>query len=201
MKGALDTVIFDVGRVLFDFSMDGLFDFFSRAGLEVKGTADFLEKTDELSYEKGELSTEQFLSNVEGILGGKVDRELIIRRWVCIFKPVRGMLSLLSHLRARYRVLLLSNTNELHWQFLLDRYHLGSRVDGYLTSFEARSAKPEPEIYGRMIDEFSLKVDECLFIDDLEENVQAAEALGIAGIHHINEEETRCHLRKLGVEC
>ena len=54
--------------------------------------------------------------------------------------------------------------------------------DGGVASCEVHINKPDPKIYKALLDKYSLKAEECVFIDDRLENVQAAFALGFAGI-------------------
>ena len=54
--------------------------------------------------------------------------------------------------------------------------------DGGVASCEVHVNKPDPKIYKALLDKYSLKAEECVFIDDRLENVQAAFALGFAGI-------------------
>lgn len=55
-------------------------------------------------------------------------------------------------------------------------------VDGRILSYEEKLIKPDPEIYKRLLDRYGLCADECIFIDDIEQNVIAAKVLGIHGV-------------------
>ncbi len=55
-------------------------------------------------------------------------------------------------------------------------------VDGKILSYEERLIKPDPEIYKRLLERYDLSADECIFIDDIERNVNAAKGLGMHGI-------------------
>ncbi|MGN0633005.1 MAG: HAD family hydrolase [Oscillospiraceae bacterium] len=55
-------------------------------------------------------------------------------------------------------------------------------VDGKILSYEERLIKPDPEIFKHLLDRYGLFADECIFIDDIEQNVIAANELGIHGI-------------------
>lgn len=63
-----------------------------------------------------------------------------------------------------------------------DRYDFFSLFDGIVVSGEEHVIKPEPEIYYRLLDRYGLRADECLFIDDNQQNIEAARALGIASV-------------------
>lgn len=55
-------------------------------------------------------------------------------------------------------------------------------VDGKLLSYRERLIKPDPEIFRLLLNRYGLSAEECIFIDDMEQNVTAARALGIHGI-------------------
>ena len=83
------------------------------------------------------------------------------------------------------RRLLLSNTNELHWSWITDRYAEALRpFDRLLTSHECRLEKPDPAIYRLAIRETGLPPEAHLFIDDIEENVLAAREVGMDAVVH-----------------
>ncbi len=101
------------------------------------------------------------------------------------------MISLLQEVAKHRPTFMLSNTNEVHWKYLLEKYKLANYVQGYLTSFEAAAMKPDPKIYLKFTDKFGFKENEILFIDDLKENIEAAQEHGWHTIHHVSEQETR----------
>ena len=92
-------------------------------------------------------------------------------------------LDLLIELRKKYKVLMLSNTNNLSFRFSLEMFTVGGRqVDDYFDkcylSYMIRLAKPSPEIFLALLQDAGLKAEECLFLDDGIHNIQAAEKLG-----------------------
>ena len=72
-------------------------------------------------------------------------------------------------------------------------------MDGGILSYKVGLIKPDEAVYRRLIELYRLVPDECVFLDDVAENVDAAEAIGIHGIHFINENQAREELKKLGV--
>ena len=106
----------------------------------------------------------------------------LIEKWDDPIVPVEGMLELLQALKAKgYRLYLLSNAatrQPIYWA----RAEASKLMDGALISAEAKLLKPDPQIYKALLKKYQLKASECVFIDDRLENVQAAFALGFAGI-------------------
>jgi putative hydrolase of the HAD superfamily len=184
-----DCIIFDVGRVLFDFDHERSFERLERLGARFCRST-FFEQFQVDRYERGELSSEEFLLLLEAHLPPEFPREVLVEHWQDIFTPIPEMLALLSRLKEQYCVYLLSNTCELHWQFLDSRFGIESLAHGCVTSFGARVRKPETEIYRYLEQRFALSADNCIFIDDIRENVEAAQKLGWRGVQHRSSAET-----------
>lgn len=98
-------------------------------------------------------------------------------------------LQMLRTLKEKYRLLLLSNTNVIHWEkavneyFILDDMRVGDFFDRAFLSYEMGMVKPDDEIFTTMLAEVGLKAEETLFIDDSKANCDAAERLGINVLH------------------
>ena len=73
-------------------------------------------------------------------------------------------------------------------------------VDGGILSYRDKMVKPEPGIYRLLLERYDLKPEECVFLDDTEKNLEAAEAFGIYTIHFKNKEQAEEELKKIGVE-
>lgn len=81
-----------------------------------------------------------------------------------------------------FGVYLLSNYPEHMYQIHWPKFTFLPLVDGYVVSAPEKLAKPDPAIYRLLCDRFRLKPEECMFVDDREENVKAAEGLGMKGV-------------------
>ena len=72
-------------------------------------------------------------------------------------------------------------------------------MDGGLVSFLAGKTKPDPEMYRMFLERYLLQADESVFVDDTEENVKAAKAIGFTGIEFHGPEELMLALKGLGI--
>ena len=97
-------------------------------------------------------------------------------------------LEALAGLRRRFGVYLLSNTNKIMWDSRIAEEfrkipgrEMDSYFDGTVTSFEARALKPSAEIFGYAVRKLGIVPEETLFLDDSQENIRAAVALGFHG--------------------
>ncbi|MBT8270030.1 MAG: HAD-IA family hydrolase, partial [Bacteroidia bacterium] len=136
------------------------------------------------SYEKGKISTEQFKEYYRKRYPLIEEAELV-ETWNCIIKDFpKYRLDFLRELRQATDLsfMLLSNTNELHIQYVKDTVPFYNEFKNHFNQFylshEIQRRKPESEIYNWVLEQNNLKATECLFIDDTTENTEAAKSLG-----------------------
>lgn len=136
-------------------------------------------------YEQGLIDTDEFLEfYLENF--PKVNKIELTDLWNCLLKdfPIHR-LEFLKELAAskKYQLILLSNTNELHIDWIkanVDFYEeFKNLFDVFYLSHEINLRKPDDEIFNFVLNSNNLKANECLFIDDTTENTEAAKQLGI----------------------
>jgi len=94
----------------------------------------------------------------------------------------RGLLEYLRSLKPGYKIGAISNA----WSGLrqyMEREKFADVFDAIVISAEVGAAKPEPKIYLHALDQLGVSPDEAVFVDDVSENVEASEKLGMHGIH------------------
>jgi len=137
-------------------------------------------------YEKGIISTQEFTNFFSSQLGVSVSEVIVAWNSILLNFPRERFLFLKElYENKKYRLFLLSNTNELHiswiqqnWGF--NRYmEFKNCFEKFYLSHEIKLRKPNKEIYEFALKENNLIAEETLFIDDLEENTAAASALGV----------------------
>ena len=93
-------------------------------------------------------------------------------------------------LSSDYKIWLLSNTNPRHIANEIElRYQFPNYIDGAIYSFDANSRKPDKKIYDFALKTANANAAESLFVDDLEENIMAAQSAGWRSIHYKNFEQ------------
>ena len=148
------------------------------------------------ALERGEVDTGSFERDLASLLrsthGGPVPAEGLIDRMFASFVPVHAMYEALRDVRrSGARTALLSNS----WGNGYPREHFSDTFDEVVISGEVGMRKPEPRIYLLTCQRIGLRPQECVFIDDLERNVRAAEELGMTGILHTDVATTTRELR------
>lgn len=181
----IKTVIFDLGKVIlpFDFSrgyraMEALCPYKAAEMPARIGTTDLVHR-----FESGLVSAEEFVRQLSRILELRIDYDRFCEIWSSIFLPDPLIPeSMLAGLRKRYRVLLLSNTNVIHFTMIRDRYPLLRHFDDFILSYEIQSMKPSPVIYREAIARAGCLPGECFYTDDIAAYVEAAIKEGIDAV-------------------
>lgn len=182
------TIVFDMGGVLLDLDRVRCVEAFMRLGFgAAQQMLDPYRQTGILGeLESGRVGPAEFYDHVRRESGRAVSDEQVA---AALNAFVVGLpeykLLMLSELKKKYRLLLLSNTNAVMMPDIKARYFTqlpGLTFDDYFEqvflSYEMGCIKPAPEIFLSMIDEAELTPSECLFIDDGPANIQTAAALG-----------------------
>jgi putative hydrolase of the HAD superfamily len=152
-------------------------------------------------YDRGEMTIEAFhhrFCEALQILGvGFVE---FARLWGDMFQPAPLLPSeLLAGLAARCRLLLVSNTNELHFRWIREHYALLEHFHGYVLSYQVGAMKPSAEIYREAIRRAACQAEECFFTDDVAENVEGARQLRIDAAVFSGEQQFRRELARRGL--
>lgn len=95
-------------------------------------------------------------------------------------RPLEEGEKLFAYIRPRVeKVYILSNIIPPSFEYIAQHTHFVKDADGYVVSYEAKSRKPDAEIYRQLLKKYNIVPGSALFIDDLKENCQAAAFLGI----------------------
>ena len=160
----------------------------------VHGDFTFIELFDE-----GALSPEQFYESAVSLLGARVGYNEFVAAYVDVFSRNQPAIDLLKGLKGRYKLVLLSNTDPLRFGFVRERFPDIFFFDEYVLSYEVKALKPGPEIYKEALRRAAAPPSACVFIDDMEENIAGAAALGIRTIHYRPNTDLEKSLLSLGV--
>ena len=135
---------------------------------------------------------------VRGV-GLRDDYNAFSRAWNDVFAPMPGIEPLLDRLNGRYPLVVLSNTNPIHALYLRAALPLLSRFDALIFSCEIGAMKPQPAAYAAAVAASGVPAADCLFLDDIEENVAGARAAGLRALRFTDVPAAEAELRALGV--
>lgn len=183
----IDTIIFDFGNVFINLDIEGGF----KKSLEQLRISKLSEAIIDInkSYEIGEVSTDRFI-NFYAEKFPHLNRNQLIDLWNIILKDFpKHRLEFLRELKAqnKYKLILLSNTNALHINWIKEHVpfyeEFKNCFDAFYLSHEINLRKPNADIYQFVLNTNTLKAENCLFIDDNAENIATANTLGIKTWH------------------
>lgn len=204
--GRIKAVFFDLGKVILSFSHQDIVDrLLSRAEPASRRPAELFEYLFDSNeglcnlYDEGMVTSREFHGMIDARFGLGVDFEGFAGLWNDIFTENEEVTRLVRLVREARPAYLLSNINELHWEFIRDRYPVLSELDGLALSYRLKTKKPKPAIFEAALGMAGVSGGEAVFIDDLEENTRAASAFGITGITFTGHEELARTLRGMGL--
>jgi putative hydrolase of the HAD superfamily len=152
-------------------------------------------------FESGQVEPQAFVDELSGILELKCGYDDFCEIWSSIFMPETLIPeSLLVGLRKRYRLVLLSNTNAIHFEMVHERYPLLRQFHEHVLSYRVGAMKPSPVIYEAAVRAAQCRPAECFFTDDIAAYVEGARAYGIDAVQFESREQVERELRARGVE-
>ncbi len=194
-------IIFDLGKVLiqFDFkrgyrALEGLCPY-PAAEIRQRIAATGLVPR----FETGLVEPHDFVAQLSRILDLHLDYDGFCGVWSSIFAEPLIPEDMLEGLRARYRLLLLSNTNAIHFAMILKNYPLIRHFHDRVLSFEVKAMKPQPEIFRAAVDRAGCLPAECFYTDDIPEFVEAAGRLGIDAVQFLSAEQLAGEMTTRGI--
>jgi putative hydrolase of the HAD superfamily len=199
MPGAYAAVLFDFGGVLTTSVWDSFASFCRSEGLDPDAIKNLFRTDPEAladlrGLETGKLNESEFEQTFGRRLGLRNPDGLIDSMFTGM-KPVGSMVDAVREIRASPLLTgLVSNSwSTAHY----DRDLLAELFDTVVISAEVGLHKPQPEIYRLAAGRLEVDPAECLFVDDLRENCEGAEAVGMTTIRHRSPAETIPRLAEL----
>ena len=150
-------------------------------------------------YELGRISSSEFGQGCIQRLNLNVGVEVIREIWSDIFHPVEGMEELIRSLKGHYTLVLLSNTNEWHFEHCREMYPVVNLFDHHVLSCRVGYQKPNPLIYEKALAMANALPEETLYLDDIPAYVEAARKLGWKGICFRDKDQATREMQAVGV--
>lgn len=196
-------MIFDIGRVLIRIDV----------GRALKGMAAGLSLSPEelwtaiekdprwRDWQEGRIAARDWHLHLKQRFGGTATFEQFCDTWNLVLdpEPIHDQ-ELFERLAKNYRLGLLSNTDPIHVAYLESHYDFLSFFTARVYSCTVGASKPSPIIYREALRACRARAQEAVYVDDIEDNVKAAEQLGMMGVHFRSGEQLRSDFRELGLE-
>ncbi len=196
----IKNIIFDVGKVLVSYEPDAYMESLGikKEAQDSINKAMFQNKLWDIS-DQGIYSKEELL---EKFIAGAPEYEVEIRQ---LYGTIGNTIEMLPHsmewlrdLKERgYKLYILSNYAEETYKQTKDKLKFLSLVDGAVFSYECKMIKPQRQIYEHICQKYQLNCSESIFVDDRQENVQAARNNGILSVLFQNYEQAKTELDEM----
>jgi putative hydrolase of the HAD superfamily len=200
--GFIKTVIFDLGGVIVPLDFPNLYKQIStHCGLSPEEVPRRIATTGLVEeLETGRISGEDFSIRICEVLGFSLPTNQFRTLWSTLF-PAHTLIpeELLVSLKRSYRLLLLSNTNALHFEMIRETYPLISHFDHYVLSYEVGAMKPAPRIYEEAISHANAKPEECFYTDDILPYVEGAQRAGLNAVQFKSFDQLTADMDRLGI--
>ncbi len=168
---------------------------------EQEGNSLWLENRSKLL--KGDLSSEQFLKKLKNKFKSDLGVDELAEKWKNLYienaEIDQDMLKFIAELKEKYRVYLLTDTIDIHDDYNKHR-NIYIKFTKVFASHKEKLAKADgQEFFSHVLRKIDAKAEECIFVDDLEENIKTAESLGIKGILFKNLAQLKTDLYSLAI--
>lgn len=176
----LESVFLDLGRVLFHLNYRETFEkIFSKSRLDQDKLKRVLTYNGlNIEFETGKITEEAFfLKMIHQAEFTGSDKEFI-QPWIQILSPIKKNLEFAQELAQKYKIGIISNTNEAHLRFMEKTGGLAAFSEHRIYSCRVGYMKPRKEIYIAALSQSNAIPQRSIFLDDREENVETAQSLG-----------------------
>jgi len=198
-RSPIDVILFDLGNVILPFNHYQIAEKLSRFS-QKKEFQDpqriFFYLFDSVKgiindFDVGKVSPPEFFQSVKEYLDLSISFEAFLPIWNNIFVEDQEVSRIVLSLKGKWRLGLLSNTDPLHFNYILSKFPMMKTFDKWILSCEVGFKKPAIEIYQKAMEWASVEPQKILFIDDMEKYVEVAISLGMQGIHFISAEQLK----------
>jgi len=198
-RSPIEVILFDLGNVILPFNhyqiAEKLSRFSHRREFQDPQRMFFylfdLQEGIINDFDVGKVSPPEFFQSLKEKLYLSISFDVFIPIWNNIFVEDQGVSQIILSLKGRWRLGLLSNTDPLHFNYILSNFPLMRTFDKWILSYEVGFKKPAIEIYQKAIEWASVEPKKILFIDDIKKHVEVAISLGMQGIHFISAEQLK----------
>ena len=196
----INTVIFDIGKVLAGYGWEKYLRGIApeEEAYRAVEQAVFLSP-DWVEHDKGLLTEEEEIRDFISNAPEKEIRQTYENLGECVWK-LDYALPWVQELKSRgFCVFALSNWPKHIYDQRKDKLDFLDLMDGYILSYQEHVIKPDPAAFRLLLERYRIEPEKAVFIDDTLKNIEAAERLGIHGIHFRSLEQAKEELEKLGV--
>jgi len=200
MAAPIKHILLDIGGVLLNLH-------FNRAAEKLKNYSEksfesiveMIQGRHKTRLDTGGITVEEFHQEIVRSLGLEMSFEEFRELWCDVFSENSEFSSLIDILDQSHNLILASNTDALHFNYIIEHYPFIRKIKHRALSYEMGVVKPAPEFFTQILRRFRLRPQETLLIDDSSDNVMAAERVGLSGIIYRDYETLLDQLSRFGI--
>ena len=185
-RSMIKNIIFDIGNVLATFKpKEFLHDLLNDEKMEKEIYSILFEDMTWWNlYNQGLYSNKDVKNKCYEVLPNlKKEIEFVLDNWVKYVLPISSSMEAIEMYKESYNLYIISDIPQDNYVYLKNNYDFIQKMKGGIYSYQEGIIKPNIEMFTRLLERYGLRANECLFIDDRLNNVEAASSLGIHTIH------------------
>jgi FMN phosphatase YigB (HAD superfamily) len=198
-QSPVEVILFDLGNVILPFNHYQIAERLSlvaqkkefRDPQRIFSYLFDLQKGKINDFDIGKVSPPEFFQSLKKHLDLSISFEKFIPVWNDIFVEDQEVSRIILSLKGRWRLGLLSNTDPLHFGYILTKFSIMMAFDKWILSYEVGFQKPAIEIFHKAIEWASVEPQRILFIDDVKKHVEVAVSLGMQCIHFLSAQQLK----------
>jgi len=197
----IKVIIFDLGNVIVFVDHMEICESISRWGGSQQDIYQyiFMEGIEE-EFDRGALTAHGFFTKLQTRFDLNLDFNHFKHIWSSGFIPNAEIFPVVKSLKSQYRLCLLSNTNQIHFETIQRDMPILSEFEAFFLSFQIGVRKPDPAIFRQVLEYVKVMPEECIYIDDIESFIDAATSLGMNGIVFRNVPDLIKRLGAMGID-
>jgi glucose-1-phosphatase len=189
----ITVILCDLGNVIVNVDKDRIVQGFLKFSDKPSGyIIYFLEQAIARSgFDKGKISAEQFFNRFKRGLGLELNIVQFKKIWCSGFSLNKNMEALLHKLKKHHKLVLLSNTDEMHFEYIKSRFKVLGIFDGFILSYKVGYKKPSPFMFLYAVRKLRTLPNHILYIDDIKTYTTIAKLFGIKAVQYTNNEKLK----------
>ena len=205
MAKKINTIFFDLGNVLVKFDTSILVEGYSKYGAVThERFTRFLTSSREVNgYMEGKINSSLFYTRAKRLFGLKVKYAEFYDVWNSMFRKDLEMERAVRNIREKHgdiRLVLLSNTNEAHFDFIRREYGFLDLFDHYIVSHEVGHQKPDRRIFRAALKAGVTPANRSFYTDDMPRFIKAAREMGMHAYQFTGYQDLKTTLEKFDIE-
>lgn len=148
----------------------------------------------------GLLTDLQYVKAINNDLGLKLNKKEFFREFLEGFVKMNSeLIEIIKKLKNNYKIIMLTNNNEAFMNYI-KAVEFSRLFNKIYNSYDHKMAKPDPKFFNKVLKDNKLQAEECIFVDDNENNIKSAKQLGFKTVHYISLEDFVVRIASMGIK-